>query len=203
MKATSDFSHPVLLLIDLQEGFFESGPLAAARGQLAANCNQLVAAARAARIEVINVRTVHKQDRSTWTLKMLEDEQGYLFEGTGQAQNLAELDLAGSIEIIKHRDSAFWNTELLTQLLRCRASSIALAGVSSETCISATAADAFSANLPVALATDAVASADPDFDSTTLDFMRSQHRQKLLSANELCAVFAVAGPSTTTPDAKD
>lgn len=185
MSATSDFSHPALLLIDLQEGFFEDPALALARQDLAARCNQLAVAARACGYPVISVRTVHKEDKSTWTLKMLEDDQGYLFEGTEQAAYLAELELDGAIEVVKRRDSAFWDTELKDLLLQHRASSLVLAGVSSETCISATAADAFAANLPVAVATDATASADPDFEGTTLEFMRKQHRQKLKTTLEI------------------
>lgn len=189
MGATSDFTHPALLLIDLQDGFFPAPELASARARLVEHCNELAAAARASRIPVFNVRTMHKEDKSTWTLKMLEDDQGYLFEGSGKAVNLAELDLSGSIEVLKHRDSAFWNTELLTLLLQHRVSSLVLAGICLETCLAATAADAFAANLPVALGVDATACADPDLKEPTLQFMQAQHRQKLMSTSQLCQMF--------------
>ncbi|WP_434923218.1 cysteine hydrolase family protein [Glutamicibacter sp. PAEs-4] len=87
-----------------------------------------------------------------------EDARGWpglLFEGTAKAGYLEELELAGAIEVVKRRDSAFWNTELTTLLLQRRASSLVLAGVATDTCIRATASDAFAANLPVAVATDA------------------------------------------------
>ncbi|MGO4295458.1 cysteine hydrolase family protein [Glutamicibacter sp. MCAF14] len=184
-SSTSDFSNPALLLIDLQVGFFKDPALARSRQQVAANCNRLAAAANAAGIPVISVRTVHKEDRSTWTLKMLEDGQGYLFEGTSSAAYLPELLLNGAIEVIKRRDSAFWNTGLGDLLLVRRANSLVIAGVSTDTCISATAADAFATNLPVAVARDATASGDPDFESSTLEFMRKQHRQKLLETNHI------------------
>lgn len=183
--STSDFSHPALLLIDLQQGFFEDPVFARARSEVAANCNRLAAAASGAGVPVISVRTVHKQDKSTWTLKMLEDDQGYLFEGTAKAAYLEELEVAGAIEVIKRRDSAFWNTELATLLLQRRVSSLVLAGVSTDTCIQATAADAFSANLPVAVATDASASPDPHAQRIALDSMNTQHRQKLMATEEL------------------
>lgn len=187
MDATGSLQSPALLLIDMQEGFFETEDLAQHRARLASACNKLAAAARKARLPVIAVRTVHKKDKSTWTLKMLEDDQGYLFEGTGQARILPELDLAGSIELIKRRDSAFWATELLTLLLQHRVASLILAGVSSETCIAATATDAFSANLPVFLARDALASADPDFEDVTLKFLEEHYRQRILSSEQLIA----------------
>lgn len=187
MDATGSLQSPALLLIDMQEGFFETEDLAQHRARLASACNKLAAAARKAGLPVIAVRTVHKKDKSTWTLKMLEDDQGYLFEGTGQARILPELDLAGSIELIKRRDSAFWATELLTLLLQHRVASLILAGVSSETCIAATATDAFSANLPVFLALDALASADPDFEDVTLKFLEEHYRQRILSSEQLIA----------------
>lgn len=187
MDATGSLQSPALLLIDMQEGFFETEDLAQHRARLASACNKLAAAARKAGLPVIAVRTVHKKDKSTWTLKMLEDDQGYLFEGTGQARILPELDLAGSIELIKRRDSAFWATELLTLLLQHRVASLILAGVSSETCIAATATDAFSANLPVFLARDALASADPDFEDVTLKFLEEHYRQRILSSEQLIA----------------
>ena len=187
MDATGSLQSPTLLLIDMQEGFFETEDLAQHRARLASACNKLAAAARKAEVPVITVRTVHKKDKSTWTLKMLEDDQGYLFEGTGQARILPELDLAGSIELIKRRDSAFWATELLTLLLQHRVASLILAGVSSETCIAATATDAFSANLPVFLARDALASADPDFEDVTLKFLEEHYRQRILSSEQLIA----------------
>lgn len=183
---------PALVLIDLQEGFFETPALARERKRLVANCNWLIGAARATSIPVINVRTVHKKDKSTWTLKMLEDGQGYLFENTEQAANLEELDLEGSIEVVKRRDSAFWNTEMLTVLLRHRVNSLILAGVSSETCVSATATDAFAANLRVVLACDALASEDEKFEDVMLKFLESQYRQQLRKTKEVVAELFTA-----------
>lgn len=42
---------------------------------------------------VINVRTEHKRDRSTWTLNMLADNKGFAFEGDLDAQYLPVLDM--------------------------------------------------------------------------------------------------------------
>lgn len=187
--STSDFRHPALLLIDLQRGFFADPGLTAWRQQITANCNRLAAVAARAGVPVISVRTVHKEDKSTWTLKMLEDGQGYLFEGTAKAGYLEELELAGAIEVVKRRDSAFWNTELTTLLLQRRASSLVLAGVATDTCIRATASDAFAANLPVAVATDACASPDLQARQNALEYMSTQHRQKLMATEEIISLW--------------
>ncbi|GAA1499263.1 hypothetical protein GCM10009628_42680 [Paeniglutamicibacter kerguelensis] len=109
---------------------------------------------------------------------MLEDDQGFLFEGTPQTYNLSGLDTKDSIEVIKHRDSSFWGTDLLQQLRRHHIDSLVLAGVSSHTCIASTAADAYAANLRVALAVEAMASTDPEFENTTLKLLEQEYRQK-------------------------
>lgn len=95
---------------------------------------------------------------------MLEDDQGFLLEGTVQARNLNELDLSPAVEVIKYRDSAFWQTGLDGLLHFHRIRTLILAGVASDSRVAATAADAFAANYRVAVATQAVACADPDFE---------------------------------------
>ncbi|MCW4465772.1 cysteine hydrolase [Glutamicibacter sp. MNS18] len=190
--ASHDFRYPAVVLVDLQNAFFRKPPLAGMKPGIVGNCNRLLQAARARHAPIFNVRTEHKADRSTWTLKMLEDGQGYLFEGTREAANLPELHLEGGIEIIKRRDSAFWNTELATQLLQHRVTSLVIAGVSSQTCVAATASDAFSANLCVAVAKDAIASDDPDFEDRTLKFLHEQHRQLVADTAYLVDLIATA-----------
>ena len=63
--------------------------------------------------------------------------------------------------MIKTRDSAFFRTELEDLLASRGIESIALAGVSTESCIATTAADAYARDLRVVLVDEAVASVDP------------------------------------------
>lgn len=74
---------------------------------------------------------------------------------------------------------------LLHQLNRHHIDSMVLAGVSSHTCIASTASDAYAANLRVALAIEAMASTDPEFENTTLRLLEKEYRQK----NEKTAVL--------------
>lgn len=173
-----DFNRTALVLVDMQNAFFEDPRLERRQERLLGHCNDLVAAARGGGMPVFNIRTIHKRDKSTWTLSMLDDDQGFLFEGTTQTYNLSGLDTTGSIEVIKHRDSSFWGTDLLHQLNRHHIDSMVLAGVSSHTCIASTASDAYAANLRVALAIEAMASTDPEFENTTLRLLEKEYRQK-------------------------
>lgn len=179
------FSRPALIIVDMQNAFFETDELAKQRQQVAGHCNRLLTEARNRDLLIVNVRTIHQRDKSTWTLSMLEDNQGFLFEGTEQPRNLEELDLSDAVEVIKHRDSAFWQTGLdgLVKFHRIRA--LILAGVASDSCVAQTAADAFAANYRVAIAKQAVASGDPQFERTTLHQLEVRHRQPAVDTESL------------------
>lgn len=60
-----------LLLVDLQEAFFEAPGLAAARADVLAAVGALADRAREAGAPILLVTTEHSRDRSTWTLSML------------------------------------------------------------------------------------------------------------------------------------
>ncbi|GAB3621431.1 cysteine hydrolase [Glutamicibacter endophyticus] len=179
------FRQPALILIDMQNAFFEAPELAQQRRQVVDECNRLIDAARDHGLLIVNVRTIHQRDKSTWTLSMFEDDQGFLFEGTEQTRNLPELHIGDCPQIIKHRDSAFWQTGLDELLRAHQIGSLILAGVASDSCVASTAGDAFAANYRVAIARQAVASADPDFEPSTLHQLEVLHRQPALDTQTL------------------
>ncbi|PRB72660.1 cysteine hydrolase [Arthrobacter sp. MYb213] len=179
------FSRPALVMIDMQNAFFETPALEQQRRQVTEQCNMLLKEARKHDLLIVNVCTIHQRDKSTWTLSMLEDDQGFLFEGTEQAQHLNELDLSRAVDVIKHRDSAFWQTGLDGLLHFHRIRSLILAGVASDSCMAATAEVAFAANYRVAVAKQAVASEDPNFEKTTLLQMETLHRQPAVNTESL------------------
>src|SRR4051794_6985443 len=100
-----------LLLIDLQNDYFADDELARCRDDVVAACNVLVDRARASGAPVIELRTVHARDRSTWALNMLEDGQGMVLEGTTGADRVDGLREADEV-VVKTRDSAFHDTDL-------------------------------------------------------------------------------------------
>ncbi len=176
-----------LLVVDMQNAFFEDPGLAAHRGSLLRHCNVLTALARSRGMPILNIRTEHRRDKSTWTLNMLDDDQGFLFEGSEQARNLADLDVSGAVEVVKRRDSAFWDTGLVGLLTDLGVEEVVIAGVATHTCIASTAADAYAADLRAWLVSDAIASADPDFASATLGLLQSEYRQKVVKTRALAS----------------
>lgn len=193
-----------LLVIDLQEGYFSAPELAAIRDHVVAGSVAAVTAARAAGALVVEVRTVHSEDPGTWALNMREDECPFMIRGTDDVRPVGELDVVrprepdeGWVVVEKTRDSAFHGTDLL-ELLRSRAvDRVALVGISTESCIAATASDAYAHDLRVVLVDGAVLTPDAERHRTSLGHLADLYRQPARPLTEI--TFAPpatgAGPS--------
>jgi len=173
-----------LLLIDLQRDYFADDELERCRDDLVTACNQLVARARDAGAPVLEVQTVHRRDRSTWALNMLDDDQGMAFEGSPGAERLDGLADADEV-LTKTRDSAFHGTDLVSWLRERDVDALVLAGVSTESCIAATATDAYAHDLRVTLVEDATASVEWRQHDLTLERLQQQYRAQVLPVAEV------------------
>lgn len=167
-----------LVVIDMQNAYFNNGALAEQREDLMRRASELIKAANKYDIPIYNVSTEHATDKSTWTLNMLDDGEGYLFRGEDDANNVAELDLTGAKTIHKTRDSAFFKTDFLDNLKGKGVENLVLLGVSTHSCVFLTAADAYAHNFRVLLAKDAIASHDPSYHESTLALLQQEYRQK-------------------------
>lgn len=185
----SDPDRAALLLIDMQEAYFEAPELAARRIDLVRATSTLVEAARGAGAPIVHVRTEHARDRSTWTLNMLTDDQGFAFTGTEQAAPLAELAPALSgpdtWDVVKTRDNAFLHTDLGDLLTRLGVRDLVVAGVSTHTCVATTVQHAYALNHHCHLVTDAIASARPDLHGSTIHLLVEEFRLPLASSHDL------------------
>ena len=159
------------------------------REELTRACNELILQAVQIDALVFSVVTKHKKDRSTWTLNMLDDGEGYLFEGEGDVELVEGLRLQDVLEIVKTRDSAFFDTRLAEELKHRNIETIVLAGVSTHTCIFQTAADAYAHNVRVVLAEDAIASHDPQLHTVALDLLKQEYRQSTLSNKDIISTL--------------
>lgn len=179
-----------LLLIDLQADYFADDELARCRADVVAACTRMAAAAHERDLPVFEIVTVHEPDRSTWTLSMLEDDQGMVLRGTPGAGRAEGLDPGPATRLEKTRDSAFLHTGLEARLRRRGVRRVVLCGVSTESCIAATARDAFAHDLPVVLVSDATASVSWQEHDHTLAMLQQQHRHEVLTADEVLARWA-------------
>ncbi|WP_169799235.1 cysteine hydrolase family protein [Nocardioides jensenii] len=172
---------PALVMIDMQVAFFSSGPLEPLREELVSRCNELHRWASYRQIPVFQVRTQHQADKSTWTLSMLEDDQGFLIAGDDDAGPVPGLVTEGAAEVVKTRDSAFHGTDLADRLRERHVDLLIVCGVSTHTCVSATATDAYAHDLHVVLAEDAIASHRPDLHQPWLDMLCEEFRFRRLT----------------------
>ncbi|CCQ47854.1 isochorismatase family protein [Pseudarthrobacter siccitolerans] len=176
-----------LLVIDMQNAYFEAPELAAQQEGLVASCNRLLEAFRAGGHKALMVGTEHERDKSTWTLNMLDDDQGFIFRGSKQAEAVPGLAIDGLPQLNKTRDSAFVGTNLLSRLRNWGADEVVLAGVSTHNCIAQTGADAFAHNIRVTYAKEAMASEDRQDAADMLRILSTTYRQPVQSTDEILA----------------
>ncbi|AQX16211.1 cysteine hydrolase [Tessaracoccus lapidicaptus] len=179
-----------LVVVDVQNSYFELPGLTEQKDALLPKVLDLIHAAHDAGRPVILVRTQHERDRSTWTLNMLEDHQGFAFPGTAEAQFVDGVADVPHVEIVKTRDSAFHGTDLRGQLELLGVTRLLLCGVSTHSCIAQTATDAFAYNLYVAVAVDAVTSENADLARALLEFLRTEMRQPTLAQADCLALLS-------------
>jgi nicotinamidase-related amidase len=177
-------STQALLIIDMQNDFFADDELERCREDLTKACNELIDRARDAGVPVLELQTVHKRDKSTWALNMLEDDQGMSLEGSDGVQRVEGLQ-TGDVVMAKTRDSAFFGTDLEQRLEDAGIERLVLCGVSTESCIAATATDAYARNLRVTLVEDGTASIEWAQHDDTLARLKEQYRQDVVSAAEV------------------
>jgi len=169
-----------LLLVDLQNAYFEAPELDEVKDELIQRANELIEAARDAGRPVVLVRTEHERDKSTWTINMLQDDEGFAFPGTAQATYVEELDTDGGLDVTKTRDDAFHGTRLRAMLTELRVSHVLIGGVSTHSCVAETAMAAFAHDLHVAIAGDVIASENPALSEAMLEFLKDELRQPVL-----------------------
>lgn len=174
-----------LLVIDMQNAYFEDPALALQQDTLVRACNRLIAESAASGAKVLLVGTEHERDKSTWSLNMLDDDQGFIFRGSDQADFVPGLQTDGLPRLIKTRDSAFAGTDLLSRLRNWEVGEIVLAGVATHNCIAQTAADAFAHNVRVVYAEEAMASGDERAAADMLRILSDEYRQPVLSTDAI------------------
>jgi nicotinamidase-related amidase len=191
-----------VLIIDMQNAFFESPQLRGQQERVVRECNAVIAAAVRSGHRVLVVCTEHERDKSTWTLSMLEDDQGFIFRGSNQAEVVPGLEAADLPRLVKTRDSAFVGTDLLLRLRNWDVDRLILAGVATQNCVAQTAADAFANNFHVAFARNALASDNQEFADAMLGVLSDEYRQPVLDREEILSLFSAGRENAPEGDAK-
>lgn len=174
-----------LLIVDMQNAYFEDPGLAPRREALVRACNRLIEEFYAHGAKILLVATEHERDKSTWSLNMLEDDQGFIFRGSEQAGFVPGLAAGELPRLIKTRDSAFTGTDIVSRLRNWDVEELVLAGVVTHNCIAQTAADAFAHNFRVVYAEEAMASSNEQAAADMLRILSAEYRQPVLSTDDI------------------
>jgi nicotinamidase-related amidase len=138
-------SRSALLVIDMQRFFLDPDSPSFTCGGLAIlpNLIKLIQAYRSKHLPVIYTRHVHHPD-------MLDAGimgwwwQGMCKEGSPESEVHPDIaPLQGEKEILKHRYSAFYNTDLETVLRCLKVEDLVIAGIMTNMCCESTARDAY------------------------------------------------------------
>lgn len=189
MRLRDEPSRFCLVVIDMQNAYFEAEPLATEEKSLVTACNTLMETARRVSMSIVVVRTEHQRDRSTWTLSMQEDDQGFAFRGDHDSLPLMGLDTEQAHDVVKTRDNAFFGTSLKAHLDAHHVHTLLVCGVSTHTCVAATVIDAFAHDFDVILARDAIASHCPELHPILLDMLATEYRFAIMGNDEIHAAF--------------
>ena len=175
-----------LLIIDMQQAFFADDTLKTQQKQLVENINELSHATRHAWMPVFMVRTEHTQySMASWSLNMRDDNRGFLFTGSEGTRVVDGLDTEKTVDVVKTRDSAFFSTSLASMLHTFGIKTVILSGVSTQSCIFQTAADAYAHGFRVTIADDAIATNQSKFHDASLDILQTEYRQTISSTQEI------------------
>lgn len=183
-----------VLVIDMQNAFFEDPAMRESQEDLVRACKSLISAAEASGSPVLFIKTEHERDKSTWSLNMLDDDQGFIFRGSEQAELVPGLDEGSSPQLTKTRDSAFLGTDLLFRLRNLQVDTLVLAGISAHNCVAQTAADAFANNFRVIYASDAIGTEDAGSAEAVLSILQREYRQRSLSVAEIADLLSAKVP---------
>ncbi|HIW46572.1 MAG TPA: cysteine hydrolase [Candidatus Yaniella excrementigallinarum] len=178
-----------LLLVDLQNAFFDDPGLAERKDEVISAANRLADAAHDAGIPIFVITTVHSRDRSTWTLNMLEIGEGFLFDGEEGTEVVAELNTSETTRIEKTRDSAWFATDLHLRLTNLHITRIILAGVSTHGCIAQTTRDAYAHNMRATIVTDAVADARTEQHRAQVAQLEQDGQATLATVDEIITAW--------------
>lgn len=181
--------HPVLLVIDMQNGFCSSGGSYEKYGgtigadikayrEIIPNTARLVAACREVGIRVFYTQQVREEsgiDLFTRLHHIVPERRAeYLripacIRGTWDAEIIDELKPGkGDHIVVKRRDSAFQDTELDLWLRSIYADTIIFTGVDTVICVETTLTDAFNIGYDVILVEDATASSWPKIGQASI-----------------------------------
>lgn len=158
----------VIVIIDMQQGFFLKEHLAQQKEILVKNINNLISTARDLKIPIIWVRQIMKADSSDLPLRVTESP---VLEGNSGSELIPKLNRKpNDYEIIKKRYSTFFNTTFESLLKKLNVDTLVVCGINTHACVRMTVIDAYQRDYDVIVAKDCVASYDDQHHAVTMKY---------------------------------
>ena len=184
-----------LIVVDVQNDFVSPDGSAAKRGEdvsaamaMVPNLRKLIDEARRIGLTIVYIRTTHSEwtDTPSWIYRT--SQKGGLStcrEGTWGAEFYEGIaPLPSERVVIKHRYSAFINTDLNTVLKARNIQSVLVCGVATNVCVETTARDGYMFDYYVTMIEDCSAAYETRLHLGTLENIR-RHFGLVASAQEI------------------
>ena len=195
LKERCDPKYAALVVVDVQNDFVSPDGSAGKRGEdvsaalaIMPPLLRLIDEARRVGLTVVYIRTTHSEwtDTPSWIYRT--SQRGGLStcrEGTWGAEFYDGIaPLPTERVVVKHRYSAFINTDLNTVLKARNVQSVLVCGVATNVCVETTARDAYMFDYYVTMIDDCSAAYEAKLHLGTLDNMR-RHFGLVASSNEI------------------
>jgi ureidoacrylate peracid hydrolase len=184
-----------LLVVDVQNDFVSPEGSACKRGEdvtsavaMVPNLIRLIDEGRRVGLTIVYIRTTHSEwtDTPSWIYRSSQKSGlNTCREGTWGAELYEGIfPLPSERVVIKHRYSAFINTDLNTVLKARGIQSVLVCGVATNVCVETTARDAYMFDYYVTMIDDCSAAYEPKLHMGTLENMR-RHFGLVASSNEI------------------
>jgi ureidoacrylate peracid hydrolase len=172
-----------LLVVDVQNDFASPKGSAAQRGDdvsasvaMVPRLTRLIDEARRVGLTVVYIRTTHSEwtDTPSWLYRKSQQKTlNTCREGTWGAEFYDGIaPLPSERIVIKHRYSAFINTDLNTVFKAKGIESVLVTGIATNVCVETTARDAYMFDYYVTMVSDCAAAYDQKLHESTLENMR-------------------------------
>ena len=195
LKERCDPKNAALIVVDVQNDFVSPKGSAGKRGEdvsaamaIMPPLSRLIDEARRVGLTIVYIRTTHSEwtDTPSWIYRT--SQKGGLStcrEGTWGAEFYEGISpLPTERIVIKHRYSAFINTDLNTVLKARNIQSVLVCGVATNVCVETTARDAYMYDHYVTMVDDCSAAYEAKLHLGTLDNIR-RHFGLVASSNEI------------------
>jgi ureidoacrylate peracid hydrolase len=195
LKERCDPKYAALIAVDVQNVFVSPEGSASKRGEdvgaamaMVPNLLRLIDEARRIGLTIVYIRTTHSEwtDTPSWIYRTSQKSGlNICREGTwGTEFYEGIVPLPTERVVIKHRYSAFINTDLNTVLKARNIQSVMVCGVATNVCVETTARDAYMYDYYVTMIEDCSAAYEPKLHLGTLENIR-RHFGLVASSNEI------------------